>query len=67
MESQELLTASEAGSYVRYKESTIRAWILNRKINYLKIGGKVFLRRSDLDSLVAQSLVPARAQQKAAH
>jgi excisionase family DNA binding protein len=60
MNSPELLTVPESAAYVRYKPSTIRAWILNKKINYVKLGGKVFLRRCDLDSLIARSLVPAK-------
>jgi excisionase family DNA binding protein len=58
---EERLTVPESAAYLRYKPSTIRAWILNKKINYVKLGGKVFLRRCDLDSLIAKSLIQAKS------
>jgi excisionase family DNA binding protein len=68
MDSQELLTVPEAGSYLRLKPSTMRAWVLKRRINHVKLGGRVFLRRCDLESLVIASLVPAKpAEKKGSH
>jgi excisionase family DNA binding protein len=56
-----LLTVAEAADLLRLKESTVRAWILRRQIPYIKMGGKrVFLRRSDLEQLIATSVVPAQ-------
>lgn len=57
---ESLLTVPEAADILRLKPSTIRAWILHRKIAYLKLGGRVFLRRSDCEALIAASIVPAR-------
>ena len=65
MDSPELLTVPEAGVYLRLRPSTVRAWILKRRINHVKMGGRVLLRRCDLDSLIANSLVPARPGQPA--
>ncbi len=56
--SPELLTVVEAADIVRLKPSTIRAWILHRKIAYVKLGGRVFLRRSDVEGLIEQGLIP---------
>jgi excisionase family DNA binding protein len=55
-----LLTVVESASLLRLKPSTIRAWILHRKIAHVKLGGRVFLRRSDCEGLIAASVVPAR-------
>ena len=55
-----LLTVVEAADTLRLKPSTIRAWILHRKIAHVKLGGRVFLRQSDCEALVAASVVPAR-------
>ncbi len=63
MDSSDLLTAAESASYLRYKQSTIRAWIWKKKITYMKVGGKVFLRRCDLDSLIKNSVVPAKEKE----
>jgi excisionase family DNA binding protein len=56
----ELLTIAEAASLLRLKASTLRAWILRRRISYLKVGRLVRLRRADVEALIAASLVPAR-------
>jgi excisionase family DNA binding protein len=55
-----LLTLAEASSLLRLKVSTLRSWVLKRRIPYCKIGGRVFFRRSDLDSLIVASVVTAR-------
>jgi excisionase family DNA binding protein len=64
MESQ-LLTVKEAATRLRLKPTTIRAWILNRKIQYAKIGGRVFIRSADIDALIDQNLIPAEPTGKA--
>jgi excisionase family DNA binding protein len=56
-----LLTVSEGASFVRLRPSTIRAWILRRKISHVKLGGRVLLRRCDLEALIARSIVPAKS------
>lgn len=57
----DLLTVSEASTLLRLQPSTIRRWLLEKKVPYLKLGRRVFLRRADLDALLASALVPARA------
>jgi excisionase family DNA binding protein len=58
----ELLTPLEAATALNIKLSTIRAWILGKKIPYVKIGGKlVRFRRADIDRFIAVSVVPAKA------
>lgn len=56
----ELLTIPEAAALLRLKPSTLRAWILWRKIPYYKMGRLVRMRRADVEALIAASLVPAR-------
>lgn len=62
MDQSNLLTVVEGAAYLRLKPSTIRAWLLKRKIDFIKMGGKVLLRRSDLDKLIANSLIPANPE-----
>jgi excisionase family DNA binding protein len=57
-----LLTVAEAADVLRLKPSTIRAWILHRKIAHVKLGGRVFLRQSDCEALIATSFVPANSR-----
>jgi excisionase family DNA binding protein len=58
---RELLTVREAADFLRVKVSTIRAWILQRRVVYVKVGGRVLLRRSDLEKLIESGIVPAKA------
>jgi excisionase family DNA binding protein len=56
----ELLTVAEAANLLRLKPSTMRAWILRRRLPYCKVGRLVRIRRTDVDALIASSVVPAR-------
>lgn len=56
----ELLTLPEAADRLRLRPSTLRAWILRRKLPYCKIGRSVRLRRSDIEGLIDDGLVPAK-------
>jgi len=56
----QLLSVAEAAQVLRLQPSTIRAWILKRKIQYLKLGGRVFLRKADCDALIDASIVPPK-------
>ena len=60
-----LMNVPETAIFLRLKEATIRAWILRRKIPYVKLGGKVFVRKMDALALVERSIVPAEPQQAA--
>jgi excisionase family DNA binding protein len=56
-----LLTLAETASLLRLKVSTLRAWVLRRQIPYVKVGRLVRIRRSDVETLVTASVVPARS------
>ena len=60
---RELLDVKEAAARLRLKPTTIRAWILKRKIQYAKIGGRVVIRAADVDALIEASLVPPNRAQ----
>ena len=55
----DLLDVPESARYTHLQRSTIRSWILNRRLPHVKLGRRVFLRRQDLDRLIAKSFVPA--------
>ncbi len=60
-----LLTLAEAARVLRVKVSTLRAWVLRRKIPYVKLlGGRVFIRRSDCEGLIMASLVPPQKDRR---
>jgi excisionase family DNA binding protein len=56
----DLLTVDEAARLLHLRPSTVRDWLLRRKITYVKLGGRVFIRRTDIERLISASLVPAR-------
>jgi len=55
----ELLTIPEAADALRVRPSTLRSWVLDRRIPFCKIGRCVRIRRSDVEQLLAASVVPA--------
>ena len=64
LEQLELLTIPETAAFLRLKVSTIRAWVLQRRVPFVKLGGRVFLRRADLQTLIDASVVPAKTDLK---
>jgi excisionase family DNA binding protein len=59
MSNSELLSIPEAAQLLRLQPSTIRSWVLKRKLPYLKLGRLVRLRRADIEALINRSVVPA--------
>ena len=56
-----LLTVPEAAALLRVKSATIRAWILRREIPYLHVGRLIRIRRSDIETLITDNLIPKAA------
>ena len=55
-----VLTVSEAAKKLGVQESTLRAWVLRRRIAHLKIGRSVRIEEKELDRLLVQCRVPAK-------
>lgn len=58
----DLLTLSEASKLLRVKIATLRAWRAQRRLPFLKLGGKILLRRGDIQKFIESSLTPARKE-----
>ena len=60
----EILTVPEAAALLRLQPSTLRAWILQRKIKFVKLGRRaVRFRRADLEAMIAVATVqPEKAR-----
>ncbi len=56
--SDELLTPSQAGDYLRTGERFVRRLIAERRICYVKLGRYVRLQRSALDAFIESGRVP---------
>jgi excisionase family DNA binding protein len=55
----ELMTPAQAAAALQIKVSTIRAWVLHKKLSYVKCGGAVRFRKVDIERFIASRLVPA--------
>jgi excisionase family DNA binding protein len=58
----ELKTVEEAAAILHVKPATVRAWVLHRKLTFVKLGRAVRIRFSDLQALIQAGTVPARAE-----
>jgi excisionase family DNA binding protein len=63
--SEELLSVAETAELLHpLKPATVQAWVLQRRVPFLKLGGRVLLRRSEVEALIAGTLsvkpAPAR-------
>ena len=54
-----LLDVEEAAAFCHVKPCTMRSWVLHKKLTYVKLGRRVFLRHSDLVDMIDRSVVPA--------
>lgn len=56
-----MLTVSEAAKRLGLRESTIRAWILARRITYVKVGRRaVRIPAEAIEKFIAANTIPAR-------
>jgi excisionase family DNA binding protein len=56
-----LLSPIEAAQALGVKLSTIRAWVLHKRLPYIKLGGKLIrFRKTDIEKFVSANVVPAR-------
>jgi excisionase family DNA binding protein len=57
---RELLTVQETAAILRLKVSTIRAWVCQKRIPYIKLGGRsVRIRRADALAFIDRGRVEA--------
>ncbi len=56
-----LLRVEEAAELLAVKPSTIRAWLLGRKIGRVRVGARaVRVPASEVDRIIAEGSIPAR-------
>ena len=52
----ELLTAAEAADYLRISEWTLRHWVSDKKVRFIKIGRAVRFKKTHLDRFLADNV-----------
>ncbi len=56
-----LLRVEQAAELLNVKPSTIRAWLLRRKLPKVRVGARaVRIPRDSLEKMIAENTVPAR-------
>jgi len=55
-----MLTVEEAAKELGLKPSTIRAWILRRRITYVKLNRAVRIPRAEVERIIREGTIPAR-------
>ena len=58
----DLLNLREGANELRISIHTVRSWIYQKKIPFVRLGRRVLLRREDLENLVNQNLVGTRQE-----
>ena len=51
----------KAAERLGLKPSTVRTWILHRKISYVKIGRAVRIPEQEIERIIRENTIPARA------
>src|SRR5262249_50072880 len=52
----DLMTSPEAATYLCISKGTLRHWVSNRKIEFVKLGRAVRFRKAHLDRFISQKL-----------
>ena len=55
-----MLSVEEAAQELGLKPSTIRAWILRRRITYVKLNRAVRIPRVEVERIIREGTIPAR-------
>lgn len=56
----ELLNLKEGARELKLSIHTLRAWIYQKRIPFVRLGRKVLLRREDLEEFVSKNVVEAK-------
>ncbi len=57
-----LLTVVETAKALRISQGTVRAWVLARKIPFVKLGSRVLFKQSDIEAFINRNTVqPVKA------
>jgi excisionase family DNA binding protein len=59
-----LLSVREAAAALGLKTSTIRAWLLRRKILFVRCGRGVRIPESVIEEFITRNTVPAKEEQR---
>ena len=56
----QMLTVEQAAERLGLRVSTVRAWVLRRKISYAKIGRAVRIPEKEIERIIQENTIPAK-------
>jgi len=59
--SPQLLSVAEAAALLNIQQDTLRHWLCDRRLPFVKIGGRTMLKLRDLEDYIQAQTVPAEA------
>ena len=59
-----LLDVVQASSYLGLSPATLRKWVFERRVPFVRLGRRVLFRLEDLDGLVLSCLVMPRQERR---
>jgi excisionase family DNA binding protein len=63
MNTKQLLTVSEAAARLRLRETTIRSWVLTRRIGRVRVGRRAIrIPMEEVERLIREGNMPARRE-----
>jgi excisionase family DNA binding protein len=57
---ERLLNVAQAAEKLSISPHTIRAWIFQKKLPYVRLGRRIGLRPEDIDSFIERNLIEAQ-------
>lgn len=55
-----MISVEEAAAVLGVKASTVRSWILHRKISYTKVGRSVRIDPAECERIISEGTMPAK-------
>lgn len=59
-----MLTVHEAAQRLGLRDSTIRAWIAQRRIGIVRLGRAIRIEPQEIERLIAEGKIPAKEQRR---
>ncbi|MDT3778453.1 helix-turn-helix domain-containing protein [Nitrospira sp. MA-1] len=61
---ENLLTVKQAASILGLQESTVRKWVLSRRVGVVRLGRSVRLRRDEVETMIERNYISPVVVQK---
>ena len=59
----ELVDFREGAKDLRLSIYTLRSWVAQRRIPFVRLGRRILLRREDVEALISKNVVPSKSSE----